>query len=147
LRLLKIFITLLLLLLPGCSVFNPYQSEFQCPETDKGKCVGMKQAYKESFDHRGEDESIEKRNESNDVKEKLPEIPPEHLYQKSLYEELAGLIRNPQTPFVAPPKVMRVLLLPYENGGELFMLRYIYFFAEEPRWVLGNYLNEMKTSK
>jgi len=36
---------------------------------------------------------------------------------------------------------MRVLLLPYKGeGNELFMLRHVYFFVDEPRWVLGDSL-------
>ena len=51
-------------------------------------------------------------------------------YQEALYKELAGLLKEPITPVVAPPKVMRVLLLPYKgDANELYMLRYIYFFV------------------
>jgi conjugal transfer pilus assembly protein TraV len=63
-------------------------------------------------------------------------------YQEALYKELAGLLKEPLTPIVAPPKVMRVLLLPYKgDSNELYMLRYIYFFVEEPKWILGDYLS------
>jgi conjugal transfer pilus assembly protein TraV len=38
---------------------------------------------------------------------------------------------------------MRVLLLPYKGeGGELFMPRYVYFMADDPRWIMGGYLKE-----
>jgi conjugal transfer pilus assembly protein TraV len=33
------------LVLSGCAgVMNPYSSDFQCPETDKGKCVSFQTA-------------------------------------------------------------------------------------------------------
>jgi hypothetical protein len=38
---------------------------------------------------------------------------------------------------------MWVLLLPYKGvGGELFMPRYVYFMAVDPRWIMGGYLKE-----
>ena len=38
------------LLLCGCStVLNPYQSSFNCPETENGKCVSVQTAYRESL--------------------------------------------------------------------------------------------------
>ena len=65
------------------------------------------------------------------------------LYQEEVYRKLTGLLREPVTPLVAPPRIMRVLLLPYKGeGGELFMPRYVYFMADDPRWILGGYLKE-----
>ena len=66
----------------------------------------------------------------------------EKQYQKALYKELTGLIDSPETPVIAPSKVMRVMILPYKNGNTLYMNRYVYFIADEPAWVLGDYLIE-----
>ena len=31
----------------GCSMVNPYQSEFSCPDTFKGKCASVREVYME----------------------------------------------------------------------------------------------------
>lgn len=70
-----------------------------------------------------------------------PPPTPSEEYQGALYRRLAGLVKDPRTPLVAPPEVLRVWLLPYEGeGGELFMERYVYVMVQKPRWVLGTYL-------
>jgi conjugal transfer pilus assembly protein TraV len=52
-------------------------------------------------------------------------------------------VKEPRTPLVAPPEVLRVWLLPYEGeGGELFMERHVYIMVQRPRWVLGTYLTD-----
>jgi len=62
-------------------------------------------------------------------------------YKQSLFKRFDDLLQEPATPVVAPPQVMRVLLLPYKgDGNELYMLRHVYFFVDEPRWVLGDSL-------
>ena len=35
-------------LLSGCAFINPYDSEFSCPETSKGKCVSVNRAYNDA---------------------------------------------------------------------------------------------------
>jgi conjugal transfer pilus assembly protein TraV len=63
----------------------------------------------------------------------------EKAYQEGVYKKLAGLLEEPKTPLIAPPKVMRVLLLPYKNDRDLYMYRYAYFVVDDFRWVLdGN---------
>ena len=60
-------------------------------------------------------------------------------YRSALYDKFSGLLKEPKTPIVAPPKVMRVLLLPYTGQeNEFYMLRYVYFFVDKPRWILGD---------
>jgi len=60
-------------------------------------------------------------------------------YRSSLFDKFNGLLKEPKTPIVAPPKVMRVLLLPYTGQeNEFYMLRYVYFFVDKPRWILGD---------
>lgn len=133
----------LFVLLGGCaSVFNPYNEEFSCPDTDPGKCVSMKTAYEESV--RGVDDSrVEDAKKPEEGKEEAAQDVADRSgavkYEEALYEELRRLIKEPVTPMVRPPEVVRVLLLPYRgDGNELYMKRYIYFFADEPGWILEN---------
>jgi conjugal transfer pilus assembly protein TraV len=139
-----ILLLVLAILLTGCaSVLNPYESDFQCPDTDRGKCVSVQDAYGESMQKNSSTEN------KDEVKSEKPQeggvLESQHKknndYQEALYKELAGLLKEPLTPIVAPPKVMRVLLLPYKgDSNELYMIRYVYFFVEEPKWILGDYL-------
>ena len=39
----------LILVCSGCSIFNPYNSEFQCKETYKGECLTTQEAYQNSI--------------------------------------------------------------------------------------------------
>jgi conjugal transfer pilus assembly protein TraV len=60
-------------------------------------------------------------------------------YRSALFDKFSGLLKEPKTPIVAPPKVMRVLLLPYTGQeNEFYMLRYVYFFVDKPHWILGD---------
>jgi len=130
----------------GCSILNPYKSEFTCPQKENGKCVGVENAYDESLKTmKGGKENPEKsrKNVSEKASGGGSAKGGELLYQEEVYRKLAGLLREPVTPLVAPPKVVRVLLLPYRGeGGELFMPRYVYFMAEDSRWIMGGYLQE-----
>ena len=142
-RLVLLFV--LAILLTGCaSVLNPYESDFQCPDTDRGKCVSVQDAYGESM----------KKNHSKENKDEVKNEKPKegdalesqnkmnNDYHEALYKELVGLLKEPLTPMVAPPKVMRVLLLPYKgDSNELYMIRYVYFFVDGPKWILGDYLS------
>jgi conjugal transfer pilus assembly protein TraV len=134
------------LLLCGCSAaLNPYESSFNCPETEKGKCVSVAKAYDESLNPLVKPEAGEKEGECVDCgKETGPATSGEEReYRDALFRRLAGLLKEPETPMVAPPQVMRVLLLPYRGeSGELFMPRYAYFFLDSPRWILDGYLLE-----
>ncbi|WDN90997.1 conjugal transfer pilus assembly protein TraV (plasmid) [Desulfosarcina sp. BuS5] len=116
-------------ILSGCSVFNPYKSEFQCPDTYKGKCVSTTHAYKESIE-----------NSDNSLENLSPKLSGdlEYNYRTGLYNKLASLINKPTTPIVLPPKVMRTLILSYTgSANELYSYRYVYFFATEPKWIIS----------
>lgn len=132
----------LITLLIGCaSVLNPYKSDFHCPETDKGKCVSVQNAYLESIQKNYKEEDEEKSEKLKQDDGKIPQKQ-SNVYQEALYRELAGLLNEPLSPMVAPPMVMRVLLLPYKGDtNELYMLRYVYFFVDGPKWILGDYLS------
>lgn len=110
----------LVMMLTGCSVFNPYEEDFKCHKTDDGKCVDVEAAYYESKGLNGSTASAI-----------------ESEYKTALYNRVSDILHAPSTPIVVPPKVMRVLMLPYEGeDSELFMLRYAYIFVEKPHWVL-----------
>ncbi len=124
----------------GCSTVgeavNPYGSSFRCEMTQNGKCISMTGAYQESLQpvdggngKKGKDKAGELRNQGVQ----------ETTYQDSLFRKLSGLLEEPNTPVIAPPKVMRVLLLPYKGADkELFMYRYAYFVVDDYTWVLGD---------
>lgn len=118
---------LLLLVLPLAGCLNPYTGDFKCPKTYNGKCVSVSDAYDESLG-------------------KAPEPGPQTgpgLFRGALYDRMAGLLKEPEPPMVVPPKVMRVLMLPYEGQDEeLYLFRYAYIFTDRPRWVLTDPLDK-----
>lgn len=128
------------LLLGGCgSVLNPYHEEFSCKApAEGGACVDTMTAYADA--------------QATEAKDNLPPRPSITLgtgtqadpataravYEDRYYRRLAGLLDEPQVPLIEPPKIMRVLLMPYKGeGGELFMPRYSFVQVAEARWVLG----------
>ena len=175
-------IVLLCLFLSGCArVLNPYDSEFSCPQVEKGKCVGIPQAYEESLrgnkvnkefkvdkkmllNDRAFDVSLDtygkNTQESQESKEfnlareafsdqkksvsrdELLLSPAERHYVESLYDVLTKLLKDPQAPVIMPPKIVRVLILPYQNqdGKHLYSARYVYVLVEDPKWILHNIL-------
>ena len=157
----KILIAIGLLSMSGCALLNPYESSFSCPESSKGKCVSVQTAYSESAsgafpvkeaqtDRAAEDctsENISVGACSEAKKEGPPTSMPKengtyNRYRTALFDKFSGLLKEPVTPVVAPPKTMRVLLLPYTGQeNEFYMLRYVYFFVDEPRWLLGDSLS------
>jgi len=153
-------------LLTGCStvgkVFNPYDSEFMCPDVGFGKCATMDQAYKESYEAHAENEMVLTEqgaetvsdNEGNEkckdgkCKEKegteagpiKREPDPEYIYRDRLFKEMASVIEESETPLLAPPKIGRVLVLNYSDTEDVFYSsRHIYFITKDPQWVLSPY--------
>jgi conjugal transfer pilus assembly protein TraV len=107
---------------------NPYKSGFNCPPGDKGKCISVPDAYRETLMPKGS--AVEVKNTRQEA---------ETAYQTSLYKKLGGLLEEPHTPAIAPPKIMRALLLPYKGSDkELFMYRYVFFVVDDYTWVLGD---------
>jgi conjugal transfer pilus assembly protein TraV len=167
----KCLIILTLLCLWGCgAVLNPYKEDFSCPDYDKGKCIKVEGAYKESLQKKRNDALNEKENKAacekcrkeaknNNVSEdtyctacfasetgestdKRPTTESaQALYQKALNKKIAIMLKEPNTPLIVPPQIMRVLVLPYKGDmSELYMMRYIYLLIDDPQWVMGNYL-------
>ncbi len=59
------------------------------------------------------------------------------------YSILAGLLQEEKKPLLQPPKILRVLLLPYRGEGEeLFMSRYVYLKIEDSKWILTDLTEE-----
>lgn len=169
----KKYLTILMMLfIGGCgAIFNPHKSEFSCPDFDKGQCIKVEGAYKESLKKKKDTNLSEKQNKeacerckkeakankvsedtycsacysSSSVKESennyVPDGLSETAYKKEVNKKLITMIKNPNTPLMVPPKVMRMLVLPYSGDqNELYMMRYIYLLIDDPKWVLGNYL-------
>lgn len=142
-----------LLFLGGCaSVTNPYQGEFTCPQAEKGKCVGIPQAYLESL--KQSENSTELKNYYPTLEEKKEvtnqEIPEEQkVYADALFNRLSRILKEPETPVLTVPKVVRVLILPYrgDNGKALYFSRYVYVITDEPKWVFDNLLIQESKSE
>ena len=117
---------LLLTTISGCgAVLNPYNENFRCqaPE-DSGQCVDTKTAYEEATG-----KSL--------VSASRPLTTADSAGAARL-TKVADLLHEPQAPMIAPPKVLRVLILPYKGNGDLFMARYAYLQVEQANWVLTN---------
>lgn len=165
----KILFLLMVLFLSGCAgVLNPYGDEFSCPKTYKGKCVSIQQAYEESLDPNFKEpdnndylyEANTKRKGcssgncgTGSVKSSSGSILSmdsmtlygssdngEGAYLEGLYKKMTGLLKEPVTPVIVPPKIMRVLILSYTetSGDDLFMPRYVYFMADKPKWIVSD---------
>lgn len=127
----QILTVLALLSLSACAplekAVNPYQEDFKCHASDAtGKCIDTPSAYKEA--------------RYPNIKEpSSPEIISESSEPDQRYQMVAGLLSEPQKPLLQPPKIMRVLLLPYTGEeNELFMSRYVYLKVEDSDWILSN---------
>jgi len=121
----------------GDKLLNPYSSEFECPLTDNGMCINLKKAYEKSINDEKQvkmqklDKETEKINPQNIQKE----------YENALLNKMTKLLKDPETPLLMSPKVVRVLFLPYKgDDNTLLMPRYVYFFLDNPYWILGDYL-------
>ncbi len=128
----KLMAVLVLLGLPACApleqAVNPYEENFKCRASDDtGKCIDTPNAYKEA--------------RYPDIDDPLvPDMSTPGLSESDQRcQMVARLLEAPQKPSLKPPKIMRVLLLPYEGeGDELFMSRYVYLKVEESDWILSD---------
>ena len=127
---------LILLCVSGCAgvkdAVNPYEENFRCKAKDsEGKCLDTPTAYKEARLPDGQ--MSEATSNTSQVEA-----------QNSRYKALTDLLEAPETPVLNPPKILRVLLLPYKGeNNELFMTRYAYLEIEPSQWVLTE-VNEKK---
>jgi conjugal transfer pilus assembly protein TraV len=150
-----------LLLLAGCQALVPYDSEFACARSqDYGQCMDVQSAYEEARGTQGSApapasvplrasgprapvqsapaQPLELRGEL--LREAFEPADAAARLRDARYRELAGLIEEPVTPLVRAPKVLRTLIVSYSAGDALYMPRYVYYFAEDARFVLGDYL-------
>lgn len=127
----KIFVllTMAAILLSACGTMkdaiNPYNENFKCraPEDD-GECIDTPTAYK-------------KARYPEIVSDEYPVNGLQQEVQDNRYKILAELLQEPKKPMLQPPKILRVLLLPYKGENEeLFMTRYIYVKIEDSKWIL-----------
>lgn len=127
----------------GCM---PYASEFSCPKSGDGSCGSLPQAYENSVV--GYTPKMDKSDKKEEGKSSKDNGDTSYLmYRDSLHNKLSGLLKEPVTPVLNPPTVMRVLLLPYVGeDNELYTLRYAYLLVNEFKWVVGDYLRESPDS-
>ena len=129
------------LLLAGCgSVINPYHEDFSCKASDEGgACVDTMTAYADAHVTEPADNQPPRPSvASTAVPGTADAGTARAVYEDRYYRRLAGLLDEPQVPVIEPPKIMRVLVMPYQGeGGELFMPRYSFIQVEDARWVLA----------
>lgn len=122
-------------LLYGCaSILNPYESNFACPIVEEGKCVSIPTAYKESL----ADISLEEKKPKKEQDGEFFFI--EGAYRDALFTKLTQLLRDPKSPVLAPPKIVRIMILPYQNedNREFYSARYVYTIVDDPKWLFQN---------
>ena len=121
-------VIVILFCVSGCAqvkdAVNPYEENFRCKAKDsEGKCLDTQSAYKEA---RLPDGLGGENSNASQIKA-----------QNGRYKALTDLLEAPETPVLDPPKILRVLLLPYKGeNNELFMTRYAYLEIEPSQWVL-----------
>jgi len=116
------------MLLTSCGpVLNPYNEDFKCrARDDAGELYRYADGLQKSSVSR--DKSDRKTEFQNGVKQEI---------QDNRYAVLAQLLQEEKKPLLQPPKILRVLLLPYKGEGEeLFMSRYVYVKIEDSKWIL-----------
>jgi len=111
---------------PVKDVINPYNEDFKCrAKDDAGKCIDTPTAYQEAR----YPETKEGQPDPGDAMKQAA--------QDKRYKLLTELLQEPKKPVLQPPKILRVLLLPYQGEQEeLFMTRFVYVKIEDSRWVL-----------
>lgn len=117
-----------MLLLTGCGpVLNPYNEDFKCrAKDDAGECIDTPTAYQKA------------RHPETEI-EVVPTLTgtAQQEVQDNRYRIVAELLKEQTKPLLQPPKILRVLLLPYKGEEEeLFMSRYVYLKIEDSQWVL-----------
>lgn len=129
-----------LLLLTGCGpILNPYEEHFKCKTpAEDGKCIDTPTAYLEAR-HPEEKNSQEEGCPGCGGTAAVHNPPTPHQdVQDARYRILNDLLQGPDKPLLQPPKILRVLMLPYEGEqGELFMTRFVYLQVEDAKWLLS----------
>lgn len=132
------------------SLFSAYDSDFSCKNSDHGSCAHPLSAYEQARNGLSADHAVqsmvEPRSDHADGESHDHELLPKsdyQSYQEAVYSELQGLVSDPDTPILAPAKIVRTLILPYtdpKQSSRLYMPRYVYSVLENSKFVLGDYL-------
>ncbi len=129
-------ISLFLLILSGCTTFkeavNPYNEQFKCrAKGDSGQCIDTPAAYDKA-----------RHPETDGSAKEITTLLKQQVINKR-YHTVSNLLRQPEKPMLQPPKILRVLLLPYESKDEeLFMSRYVYLKIKKSDWLLTELTDE-----
>lgn len=151
-------------LLSGCSLMH-YESDFACEgSTDFGKCVPVKKAHNEAVTGASAGPDMKPKSQQNQWElidndepaersankpkaSVAPDMVAYSRYKENEYAELRRMLVEPVTPMVKNATQMRLLITPYkgtitdkEKTQRLYMPRFVYFLADQPTFVLGEYL-------
>jgi conjugal transfer pilus assembly protein TraV len=153
-----------LLVVSACSL-NPYNSQFMCAATaNHGKCESVDAAYGDAVAKTATPSprptgasSAKTRRRTPDPLRSAPanglpimnvaNTSGEARYLDAEYRKLAALVEEPIVPVVQPPTVLRTLILSYSSSDSVYLPRYVMYFAEAPKFVIGEYLNPESTPK
>ena len=145
-------------LLGGCatlgSVMSPYSEKFSCKNDDHGQCIHPDKAYADAVAGAASKSDPAVTRDKAMLRGRDGGAPPSGKrqspsggaftgYRESVYRELQGLIDQPVTPMLKPPRTIRTLILPYADQNRpdrLYMQRYVFSILERPQWVVGDYL-------
>ena len=142
---------LLSMTVSGCAtvgdMMNPFESEFSCKKSDtSGQCGSLATTYQRDVTEYKEQHNIQPEDQSDKgEKGKVPTLSfadkAESQYKSAKLNRMTQMLNEPVTPVVAPPTVIRILILPYrdEDNG-LNLMRYSYLMVDKPQWVMGDYL-------
>lgn len=130
------------LCLSSCSsmknVVNPYDEDFHCRAKDtEGKCTDTPGAYQDARYPEPTKEVLVSATDGTTVQVNPLRVSAKEEAKASQYKTITELLENPKAPLLNPPKVIRVLILPYKGEkNELFMTRYAYLEIEKATWIL-----------
>lgn len=146
----------LLGMLGGCSLFFPYESDFSCNKKDNyGKCMSMQDSYDEAVTGVETQPHMKPASEQDDDEKDMkkaemkPAAPSAGYgdYVDNMYLSMSRQLRQPISPRVTQPKVIRALVLAYPKDGDNAVLldaRYVHLIVDQPRFVMGQYRDNKK---
>ena len=141
-KLIHVMAVFLCLGLQSCATMkdavNPYDEDFHCRAKDtEGKCVDTPAAYQDARYPQPVVESQPAADGKTPVVVVSPLKASKDEAKANQYRTISELLDKQETPMLNPPKILRVLILPYKGEkNELFMTRYAYLEIEKASWVL-----------
>ena len=126
----------------ACMACNPYNPEFTCKNAPFGTCEGTLDTYIDSIlATKGKPSRSPVLTHYTSASLTVSPSQRETAYLEAEMGKVTKLLKQPTTPVVLPPVVMRILFLPYQgDDGELNMPGYTYIMLDKPKWVMGDYL-------